>query len=115
MNNSCPRRNISGILLKMRDSSMNHFVGLDIGTSRVRCVVGMLDPNGTGKLSIIGHGSAVNSGMRKGVVAHVDDTAEAITKALTEAERISGVHITQATVNINGTHVGGLDSRGVIA
>ena len=99
----------------MRDSSVNHFVGLDVGTSRVRCVVGMLDPNGSGKLSIIGHGSAPNTGMRKGTVAHVDDTAEAVTKALTEAERISGVHLAHATVNINGAHVSGFDSRGVIA
>lgn len=99
----------------MRDSSVNHFVGLDIGTSMVRCVVGMLDPNGSGKLSIIGHGSAANIGMRKGVVSHVDDTAEAIARALTEAERISGVHIDRATVNINGTHVSGMDSKGVIA
>lgn len=99
----------------MRDASMNHFVGLDVGTSTVRCIVGMLDPSGTGKPSIIGHGSAVNTGMRKGVVMHVDDTAEAIVRALTEAERISGVHIGHATVNINGTHVNGMDSRGVIA
>lgn len=81
----------------------------------VRCVVGMLDPNGSGKLSIIGHGSALNIGMRKGVVAHIDDVAEAIAKALTEAERISGIHIDHATVNVNGTHVSGIDSKGVIA
>lgn len=99
----------------MRDSSVDHFVGLDIGTSAVRCVVGMLDPNGSGKLSIIGHGSATNTGMRKGVVTHVDETAEAIAKALTEAERISGVHLQHATVNVNGTHVSGIDSKGVIA
>lgn len=99
----------------MRDSSANYFVGLDVGTSRVRCVVGMLDPSGNGKLSIVGHGSAANIGMRKGVVAHVDDTADAIVKALTETERISGVHIEHATVNVNGTHVSGIDSKGVIA
>ncbi len=99
----------------MRDSSVNHFVGLDVGTSTVRCVVGMLDPNGTGKLSIIGHGSAPNIGMRKGVVVHVDDTAEAIAQALTESERISGVHINRATVNVNGIHISGVDSKGVIA
>jgi cell division protein FtsA len=99
----------------MRDSSINHFVGLDIGTSTVRCVVGMLDPSGSGKLSIIGHGSAPNIGMRKGMVVHVDDTAEAIAQALTEAERISGVHISRATVNINGIYVSGIDSKGVIA
>lgn len=99
----------------MRDSSVNHFVGLDVGTSTVRCVVGMLDPQGSGKLSIIGHGSAPNVGVRRGAVVHVEDTAEAIVRAIAEAERISGVHITRATVNVNGTHVSGLDSKGVIA
>lgn len=99
----------------MRDSSVNHFVGLDIGTSMVRCVVGMLDPNGSGNVSIIGHGSAPNLGMRKGVVIHVDDTAEAIAQALTESERISGVSINRATVNVNGIHISGVDSKGVIA
>lgn len=93
----------------------NHFVGLDIGTSQVRCVVGMLDPNAGNKPSIIGHGSAPNLGVRKGVVAHVDDVAEAIVQAVTEAERISGYHISRATVNINGSHVAGINSKGVIA
>ena len=99
----------------MRDPSVNSFVGLDVGTSKVRCVVGMLDLNSSGKLSVIGHGSAPNTGMRRGVVAHVDDAAEAIIQALTEAERISGIHIDRATVNVNGTHVSGIDSKGVIA
>jgi cell division protein FtsA len=99
----------------MRESSPQHFVGLDIGTSMVRAVVGMLDQSGNGKLSVIGHGSAVNMGTRKGVVVHVDDVAEAIVQAVTEAERISGVHLTAATVNVNGSHVAGLNSKGVIA
>lgn len=93
----------------------NHFVGLDIGTSSVRCVVGMLDVNNGNKPSIIGHGSSVNQGMRKGVVVHVDDVAEAVVKAVTEAERISGYHISKATVNVNGSNVSGINSKGVIA
>ncbi|MBC7581307.1 cell division protein FtsA [Aeromicrobium sp.] len=93
----------------------NHFVGLDIGTSQVRCVVGTLDPNNGNKPSIIGHGSAKNLGMRKGVVVHIDDVAEAIVQAITEAERISGYQISRATVNVNGPHVSGINSKGVIA
>jgi cell division protein FtsA len=92
-----------------------HFVGLDIGTSAVRCVVGMFDPNGSSMPSIIGHGSAPNQGMRRGTVVHVDDVAEAIVHAVTEAERISGIPIKHATVNVNGAHVEGLNSQGVIA
>ena len=56
-----------------------------------------------------------NQGMRKGVVMHIDDAAEAVIQAITEAERISGIQIHQATVNINGAHVTGINSRGVIA
>jgi len=99
----------------MRETHDNYFVGLDVGTSTVRAVVGMFDPNGTGKPQIIGHGSAPNSGMRKGAVVHVDEVAEAIVHAITEAERISGKHITSATVNVNGAHVTGFNSTGVIA
>lgn len=98
----------------MRESPPTHFVGLDIGTSSVRCVVGMQRP-GDAKPSIIGHGSSPNMGMRKGVVVHSDDVTEAIVQAITEAERVSGVRIDRATVNVNGAHVSGINSKGVIA
>lgn len=98
----------------MRESSPSHFIGLDIGTSTVRCVVGMLEEN-SNKLAIIGSGSAVNLGMRKGAIVHVEEVVEAVVQALTEAERVSGVQVHQATVNINGAHVAGMNSRGTIA
>lgn len=98
----------------MREQPASHFFGLDIGTSTVRCVVGIVD-NEEGKVSIIGQGSAENLGMRKGVVVHINDVTQAITEAVHEAERLSGVRIPSATVNINGSHVQGINSRGVIA
>lgn len=99
----------------MHGSQQEHFIGLDIGTSTVRCVIGMFDPNGSNAPSIIGHGTAVNQGMRRGAVVHADEVAEAIVRAVTEAERISGVPIKHATVNVNGSHVEGINSQGVIA
>lgn len=99
----------------MRDPASQSYIGLDVGTSVVRCVVGMIDPSNPGSLSIIGHGSAPNLGMRKGVVIHIDDAAESIVRAVTEAERLSGIRINGATVNINGTNINGLNSKGVIA
>jgi cell division protein FtsA len=99
----------------MREASPTHFFGLDIGTSVVRCVVGMFDPDKPTEISVIGHGLAKNIGMRKGVVVHIDDVTEAITHAVTEAERISGIHFNSATVNVNGTHVSGINSKGVVA
>lgn len=98
----------------MRENNLPHFVGLDIGTSTVRCVVGAVN-EADAKPSVIGHGVAANQGMRKGVVIQVDDVAEAVVQAVTEAERVSGIQITQATLNINGAHVSGINSKGVIA
>jgi cell division protein FtsA len=99
----------------MAEQQTEYFVGLDIGTSYVRCVVGTADPTDPSKPAIIGHGSAPNTGMRKGVIAHMEDVIEAAGKALDEAERVSGFRIHNATVNINGAHVAGINSKGVIA
>ena len=99
----------------MAEKDTHHYFGLDIGTSMVRCVIGMADAAEPSHLSVIGHGSAANSGMRRGIITHVDDVVEAIVQAVTEAERVSGVQVHRATVNINGSHVTGMNSKGVIA
>ncbi|MFZ2513524.1 MAG: cell division protein FtsA [Candidatus Saccharimonadales bacterium] len=100
----------------MRENSTPYYVGLDIGTSHVRCVIGTRDDAADANaISVIGHGVSPNQGLRKGVIMHVDEAVEAIVQAVTEAERISGVRIEHATVNVNGTHVSGMNSRGTIA
>lgn len=92
------------------------YIGLDVGTSMVRCAVGVPDPSGEfAKLSIIGYGEAINNGMRKGSVVHVNDVSDAIVRAINQAEQISGDRIRSVTVNVNGSHVVGINSKGVIA
>jgi cell division protein FtsA len=100
----------------MNEPKPTYFFGLDIGTSTVKCVVGSLDMSSEEPyVSVVAHGKSPNTGIRKGVVAHVDDVVAAINQAASEAERISGVPIRNATVNINGAHIQGIDSKGVIA
>ena len=89
-------------------------IGLDIGTTKVRCVVGHID-GPQGSPTIIGVGECNNTGMRKGTVVNLVNAASAIDKALEEAERMSGHDIHEATVSINGSHIVGMSSRGVIA
>jgi cell division protein FtsA len=98
----------------MVEEKFQYFVGVDIGTTAVRCVVGEL-PTDAPVPSIIAASHAANTGMRKGNIAHIEEVAGAIVKAVTEAERVSGREIKHATVNTNGAHVQGLNSKGVIA
>lgn len=89
-------------------------VGLDIGTHTVRCVVAHQDDAAVAP-TIIGLGEALNGGLRKGVVVNLVTVAQAIDKALEEAERVSGHQIDSATISINGAHILGMSSRGVVA
>ena len=94
----------------------SYFIGLDIGTGSVRCVVGMLEARESeNALSVIGIGSSPNHGMRKGYVVHVEDVAQAISEAVTEAERMAGLRINSATINVNGAHIHSQLSHGVVA
>ncbi len=91
-----------------------YIIGLDVGTTQIRAVVGYVDPSAPTP-NIVGVGTAKNNGMRKGVVVNIVNTAQAIDKALEAAERMSGHEIHAATVNINGSHVTGMSSKGVVA
>lgn len=97
----------------MRETNTPHFVGIDVGTSAVRVVVGTVDEHGNPE--VIGYSSVENSGMRRGVVSHSEEVAVALSQAVSDAERLSGRHIIAGTININGSHVQGFNSKGVIA
>jgi cell division protein FtsA len=88
-------------------------VGLDIGTSRVRCVIG--EPAQDGKMNIVGIGEAESKGLRRGVVTSTESVAESIRRAVSEAERVSGLDIESATVNLSGEHLRGENKNGVVA
>jgi len=97
----------------MQDSS-RYAVGIDVGTTTVRAVVGHVDPI-TGTPTIVGVGQAPNSGMRKGVVTNLTGPAHAIDTALGEAERMSGHEVNEAIVSVNGAHILSTKADGMIA
>ena len=100
----------------MNDSK--YAVGLDIGTDVVKVVVGHTTSAAdakNGKMTVIGVGTHRDEGMRKGVIVNLDKVAEAVDRALEAAERMSGYQIDRATVSINGSHIVGFASKGVIA
>lgn len=97
----------------MQEAS-RYAVGIDIGTTTVRCVVGHLDAT-TGTPTIVGVGEIPNTGMRKGMIANLNGPAQAIDEALGAAERMSGYEVNAATVSINGSHILSTTTDGMIA
>lgn len=97
----------------MQDTS-KYAVGIDIGTNKIRCVVGHVDVS-TGAPTIVGVGEVPNSGMRKGVVVNLSGPSKAIDDALGEAERMSGYQVNAATLSINGSHILSTKADGMIA
>jgi cell division protein FtsA len=87
-------------------------VGLDVGTTKVSVCVGQFQED---MLNIVGVGTAPNAGLRKGIVSDLEETISAISSALEEAERMSGIPISSAYVSINGTHITSNLSKGIIA
>jgi len=87
-------------------------VGLDIGTTKVVIVVGQVQE---GMVQIIGIGKAPNSGMRKGSIVDIEETVSAISNALEDAERSSGMKLESCFCSIEGNQINTISSKGVIA
>jgi cell division protein FtsA len=88
-------------------------VGIDAGTTKVTTLIG--EVGRTGDVDIIGYGIAPSAGMKKGMVANIDQTVNSIAASLEKAERLSGYKISSAFVSVGGSHISSQNSRGVVA
>lgn len=99
-------------------SKKDFVVGLDIGTTKICCIVGEIVDNASlagPSIDIIGIGSAPSTGLRKGVVINIDATVENISKAVEEAELMAGVEISTVYTGIAGGHIKSFNSSGIVA
>ena len=85
-------------------------VGLDIGTTKIAVIVGR--KNEHGKIDILGYGKVPSIGVKRGVVANIDNTVQSIRDAVAEASAKSGVDIKYVNVGIAGQHIKSLQHRG---
>ncbi|MGY6562213.1 MAG: cell division protein FtsA [Luteibaculaceae bacterium] len=87
-------------------------VGLDIGTTKIACLVGKKTEHD--KIQILGMGMADSIGVNRGVVANIERTVQSIKEAIKQASDKSGVEINQVAVGIAGQHIRSLQHRGVL-
>ena len=85
-------------------------VGLDIGTTKIACIVGRRNENG--KIDILGYGRSDSIGVKRGMVSNIEDTVNSIKKAVEEASVRSDVDIKHVNIGIAGQHIKSLQHRG---
>jgi cell division protein FtsA len=97
---------------KVSNSENQIIVGLDIGTTKIACIVGR--KNEYGKIEILGYGKTESIGVKRGVVANIEDTVNSIKRAVTQAATKSNVDINVVYVGIAGQHIKSYQHRGNI-
>ncbi|MBI2263366.1 cell division protein FtsA [Candidatus Berkelbacteria bacterium] len=89
----------------------NFVLGLDVGSSKTALVAGMVNE---GLVEVAGAGFSPNTGMRKGMVATLEDVVSSIGGALEEAEQEAKTSFFETILGLAGSHITATPSRGII-
>lgn len=87
-------------------------VGLDIGTTKIVCLIA--EKTEDGGISILAKGESKSDGLRRGVVVNIEATAKAISEAVKIAESQCDVEIKDVYVGIAGDHISSKASTGMV-
>ncbi|MCY7294245.1 cell division protein FtsA [Alteromonas sp. a30] len=90
----------------------NLIVGLDIGTSQVKAVVGELLEDGD--ISIVGVGTQAARGMDKGGVNDLDLVGQSVKRAIEELELMADCRVSSVFMSISGRHVQCQNENGMV-
>ena len=86
-----------------KNSKVEFIVALDIGTTKVLCLVADYDEDGN--LRIVGVGQEACKGLNKGVISEIDATVSSIRKAKDQARAMTNCKFTSVTTGIAGNHI----------
>ena len=92
--------------------STDTLVALDIGTSKVLCLVADIDDKG--ELRIIGIGNEPCAGLNKGVISEIDATVSSVRRAKEKASSMSSCNIESVTTGIAGNHIQSYNGNGAV-
>jgi cell division protein FtsA len=87
-------------------------VALEIGTTRVRALVGEMHENG--QIMIVGVGECRSRGVRKGGIIHFENAMACVKTALDSAEEQANTQINQVHLVVTGEHIRGMVNRGSV-
>lgn len=86
--------------------------GIDIGTSKITTVIGLVEEN---SINVIGVSSFPAKGLKKGQIVDIDEAVSVISSSLESAERMAGFSSGNAFITAAGSHIESQNSKGVVA
>lgn len=101
------------VLLELELFLNNIIVGLDLGTSFVRTVIGEIIEEG--KIEIIGTAQKPSAGFRNGVIVNRELAMECIRSCIEDAEISAGYEVYSCITCIGGSHIESINSTGLVA
>jgi cell division protein FtsA len=119
-------KNVSTITPRIRPIPPNKSAilsALDVGTSKVVCLIARLDPiegsdvlsGRTHRIRVLGIGHQRSRGVKGGTVIDLAEAEKSIRLAVDAAERMAGVQVASALVNISGGRIGSQHFAGRVA
>lgn len=89
-------------------------VGIDIGSATIQSVIGTWDVNKE-TLQILGLGSAVSTGVRRGRIVEIEAASKSLETSLRVAQRQAGVRVKSAFLGMGGAGLEAFRSKGSVA
>lgn len=92
-------------------SSQEFYTAIDVGSSSIKVVIGEMRNS---QLHVIGESSVRSEGLRKGIVVDIEEAVRSVKEAVAQAERMTGLQVTNAVVGISAQQADLQHVRGVV-
>lgn len=89
-------------------------VGIDIGSSKITTLIALRSEE-TQSINVVGVASLPSAGVKKSQIVDIDEAIKSITASVEAAERMAGLSISKAFINIGGSQIASKNSTGVVA
>ncbi len=88
-------------------------VAIDIGSSKIKTVIGEWTPDK--RLHVLGIGISESRGIRKGNILDMDEFKANLDAAVADAEKMLGDQVTFVSIGLSGIHIDITKNTGIIA
>lgn len=93
----------------------NTITAIDIGSSKIRTVIGTFDANEWNHLHILWVGITHSNAMRKWNILDMEEFKANLDKSLEEAEKMAGEQVSGAFISFNSSSFEVVDNKGIVA